>query len=105
MTAPREVAIAQLEKANEVRSRRGRLKLLIAEGRIPVSEVLVREKQFLRNMKVHDLLLATPGLGKVKVDRAFRSLRIPHNTTLAGLSVERKEQLLDWLKEHHGVKI
>ena len=105
MTAPREVAIAQLEKANEVRSRRGRLKLLIAEGRVPVSEVLLRDKRHLRTMKVSDLLKATPGLGEVKVNRALRRLHIAPNATLANLSKENRAELIGWLRAHHGVKI
>ena len=105
MTASREIAIAQLELANEIRSRRRKLKLLIAEGRVPVSEILLRDKRHLRTMKVAEILKATPGLGEVKVDRALRRLHIPPHTTLATLSFERRAALVDWLREHHGVRI
>lgn len=97
---------ANLEKANEVRRDRAKLKRLIAEGRIRLSEVLLVDKQHLYTMRLKDLLLVVPHLGPVKVTYAMRRLRISEHITLENLSMHRREELLDWIaREHPAVRL
>ena len=91
----------RLREANVVRSKRARIKQLMAEGRITLSDVLLVDKCHLRTMKIRDLLLAVPGLGPVKVRRVQRVHQIADFLTLESFSMNRRRELLGWLREHY----
>lgn len=80
--------------ANEVRTYRARLKVDIAEARVDADEVLVGGDPRVQTMKVEDLLIAMPGMGKVKADQIFRRYAISHSKTIGGLSPRQRAQLL-----------
>lgn len=98
----REDLMANLERANVVRSRRARLKEHISAGDLRVSEVLLADKVHLRTMKVADLMLAVPNLGPAKVNSAFRALRISPSVTLENFAHSRRLELLDYLHRRYG---
>ena len=51
-----------------------------------LAEILEDSPAWTQNMKVRVLLLALPGIGPAKADRALNSCQIPHSKTVAGLS-------------------
>lgn len=61
-----EERMRHLQRANEVRSWRAQLKRDLAEGRVNPSQLLAANEDRLASMKVVDLLVAVPGIGKVK---------------------------------------
>jgi hypothetical protein len=91
-----------LEKANTVRTYRAELKKDIAAAREDADAVLVSSDPLLATMKVGDLLLAVPGLGRVKVNYLFRRLGISPSKTVGGLSPRQRGQLLVALRSHRG---
>jgi hypothetical protein len=85
-----------LETANVVRSHRARLKVQIAEGRIEWPELLA--DPMCDTMKLWDVLICLPKLGRVKVNRAFAHCRVSPSKTLAGLTDRQLAQLVEYLR-------
>lgn len=90
-----------LEKADRVRSRRGRIKRLIAEGRITLADVFAADKQHLDTMKVRDLLRAVPGMGEARIKLALRSNRIGELAELQDVSFRRRAELVVWIEQRY----
>lgn len=90
-----------LARADEVRSRRGRIKRLMAEGRITLGEVFAADKEHLATMPVRDLLRSVPGLGEARIRRAMRANSIGHFMELHELSFRRRAELVIWLEQHY----
>ena len=86
-----------LERANQVRVERARLKRELATGRIELAGVLSNPPACAHNAMLRDLLLALPGVGPARVNRALNRCRISDNTTLAGLSDRQRDALLQRL--------
>jgi 5S rRNA maturation endonuclease (ribonuclease M5) len=105
MTAPRAVALVQLDRANEVRAGRKLLKRYVAEGRARLIDALTDDPD-LRGMKLAELLCSAPGLGHTKVDRALRIAQIPSNATIREVSAEQRRHLLEFIaRKHPGVRL
>ena len=92
---------AALEIANEVRSRRSRLKAAMAEGRVRLAEPLLSDDAWLRTIKVRDLLLATPGIGPQKVTRALNTCWVSPTVPLGKTSQKTRLILLAHLAQMH----
>lgn len=90
-----------LRIANEVRERRKELKADLRNGRVVLADVLFSDAAYLRTMKVRDLLLATPGIGKHKANRALQVCWISPTAPLARMSPRSRSILLEWLAEKH----
>ena len=58
-----------LQRANDVRSARAKLKRDLKAGRQPIHELLLDPPEYLETAKVFDLLLAVPKYGRVKVNK------------------------------------
>lgn len=94
-----------LQRANEVRCWRAALKREIKAAGKPrhdrpggVAETLRRlraeqDDPRIRTMKVIDLLLATPGVGKVKAGKLMQICRISPSKTLGGMSARQRAEL------------
>lgn len=82
-----------LERANEIRTRRSRLKREIAAGRVMARDVLLDPPWWADTMKVVDLLLAVPKVGRVKVDRTLFRCRVSPSKTLGDLSERQRFEL------------
>jgi hypothetical protein len=80
-----------LKRANEIRTRRARLKRDLKAGRIDPPE-------FLATAKVFDLLLAVPKYGRVKVNRILTHCRISPSKTIGGLSQRQRHELVSYLR-------
>ncbi len=75
-----------LRQANEIRSRRARLKRELAAGRVRIEDIIAEPPQFARTAKVYELLLALPKVGPAKAARSLRQCRIAPSKTVGGLS-------------------
>lgn len=90
--------LAALEHANEVRSRRAQLKRDLRVGRCVVVELVAEPPAFTDSMKIMDLLLAAPKVGRVKAAKLLRLAGVSPSKTLAGLSPRQRAQLVALLE-------
>ena len=65
-----------LRQANEVRSRRAKLKQHLRQGRVRLEEVLAAPGDYLATTEVFDLLVAAPQIGPVKAARLLTMARV-----------------------------
>ena len=91
-----------LEQANLVRTYRAQLKRDLYAARVDADEVLVSGDPFLETMKAWDLLLAVPGLGRVKLDKWFRRNDISPSKTIGGLSPRQRGRLVVLLRSYRA---
>lgn len=87
-----------LGKANQIRTYRANLKMDIKAGRANIVELLTNPPQKIHTMKVFDLMLAVPKMGRTKVDKLFRTCRISHSKTIEGLSARQRDELVMLLR-------
>lgn len=95
-----EIARANLRLANDVRSRRAKLKRDLAAGRAKLVPVLLNPPPYAAAAKVHELLRAVPGIGEKKADKLMRRV-VPtatHSKTVAGLSDRQRVELVRELR-------
>jgi len=88
-----EQRMAALERANDVRSRRSRLKRNIAGGHVSVLDVIADPPDWALTMKLLDLLLAAPKVGRVKALKLVNVCRISPTKTLGGLSARQRDEV------------
>lgn len=83
-----------LARANEIRSARAREKQRIRrEGLGRALAVLADPPARFETMKVWDLLIVIPGLGRVKVNRMLTVARISPSKTLGGMTERQRAEL------------
>jgi hypothetical protein len=82
-----------LATANVIRSYRSDLKRDIKAGRKHVLEMLVNPPQELLSMKVAELVLATPGVGRVKVNKWMNRSQIAGHKTIGGMTRRQRLEL------------
>lgn len=82
-----------LRRANEIRTKRMTLKRDIAAGRVQVRDLLLQPPTYIETMKVWDLLLAMPKIGRVRVNKALARCRISPSKTVAGLSDRQRDEI------------
>jgi hypothetical protein len=87
-----------LQRANDIRSRRARLKRDLKAGRQPIHELLLDPPEYLETAKVFDLLLAVPKYGRVKVNKILSSCRISPSKTIGGLSQRQRGELVELMR-------
>lgn len=87
-----------LDRANWIRSRRKLLKLDLAAGRVSVLDLLDDPPEYAETMKLYDLLLAVPKLGRVKVNKVLSQCRISPSKTLGGASERQRGEVLGLLR-------
>ena len=88
-----------MKRANEIRSKRARLKRDLKAGRVKFHELLLNPPEYLLTAKVFDMMLAVPKYGRVKVDRALKHCRISPSKTFGGLSDRQRNELVALLKK------
>lgn len=86
--------LESLQKANEHRSLRARLKRDIKAGRVDVSSVIASPPEWAHTMKVMALLLAQPKWGRVKTEKLLNRQDVSPSKTLSGLSPRQRAALL-----------
>ena len=87
-----------LKRANEVRSRRARLKRDLKAGRAQIHALLLDPPDYLQTQKVFELLLAVPKYGRVKANRVLTHCRISPSKTIGGLSQRQRHELVSYLR-------
>jgi hypothetical protein len=87
-----------LKRANEIRTRRARLKRDLKAGRAQIHGLLLDPPEYLATAKVFDLLLAVPKYGRVKVNRILTHCRISPSKTIGGLSERQRNELVSYLR-------
>ncbi|MEX1142405.1 MAG: integration host factor, actinobacterial type [Thermoleophilaceae bacterium] len=87
-----------LKRANEIRTRRARLKRDLKGGRIQIHTLLLDPPDYLATAKAFDLLLAVPKYGRVKVNRILTQCRISPSKTIGGLSERQRNELVSYLR-------
>src|SRR3954447_11074362 len=87
-----------LKRANDIRTRRARLKRDLKAGRTSIHGLLLDPPEFLQTAKVFDLLLAVPKYGRVKVNRILTQCRISPSKTVGGLSERQRNELVTFLR-------
>lgn len=95
--------LAALERANDVRSRRARIKEQIRDSgktgaREQVAELLTEPPPVLDTMKVWDLLIAQPTFGRVKTGKTLGKVRVSPSKTVGGLSPRQRGDLVRLLR-------
>jgi hypothetical protein len=89
-----EQRMQALERANRTRTARAELKRHVRAGRLSASEVLVNPPQYAETMRVLDLLLAIPKIGRVKAMRMLNRHSVAPSKTIGGLSARQRGALL-----------
>ena len=87
-----------LKRANEIRTRRARLKRDLKAGRAQIHGLLLDPPDYLLTAKVFDLLLAVPKYGRVKVNKVLQLCRISPSKTIGGLSPRQRTELVSMLR-------
>src|SRR5213083_1100785 len=87
-----------LKRANDIRTRRARLKRDLKAGRASIHSLLLDPPEYLETAKVFDLLLAVPKYGRVKVNRILTQCRISPSKTVGGLSERQRGELVTFLR-------
>lgn len=86
-----------LRRANDIRSRRAKLKKDLKAGRVNFEELLMNPPEYLLTAKVFDMLLAVPKYGRVKTQRVLNQCRISPSKTIGGLSERQRTELVQLL--------
>jgi hypothetical protein len=87
-----------LQRANDVRVKRAKLKKDLKTGRVRVEEILADPPEYVGTAKVFDMLMAVPKFGRVKAARFLNQCRISQAKTVAGLSERQREELVSLFK-------
>lgn len=87
-----------LERANEVRTYRARLKKNLKAGRITIDQILRNPHRLIETMKIMELMLEMPKYGRVKVSKALTQCRISPSKTIGGLTERQLEDLLSTIR-------
>ena len=87
-----------LQRANDIRTRRARLKRDLKAGRQPIHELLLEPPDYLETAKVFDLLLAVPKYGRVKVNKILTQCKISPSKTVGGLSERQRRELVAFMR-------
>ena len=98
--AGREQAIrdaAALQRANQVRTQRARLKRDLRSGSVSIHRFLLDPPDWLETAKVAEVLLSLPKLGRVKVNKLLTQCRISPTKTFGGLSPRQRDDLIKLL--------
>lgn len=88
-----------LREANRVRKLRAYLKVDIAAGRQEVTAIIVDPPGYAFTMRVFDLLLAVPGVARIKADIILRRARISPSKTLGGMTGRQRAELVRCLPD------
>ena len=92
-----EQRLDALNRANDIRTKRARLKKDLKGGRVKIQELLRNPPDYILTAKVIDMLLAVPKYGRVKVNRILHQCRISPSKTIGGLSERQRNELIGHL--------
>ena len=84
-----------LERANEVRVARAKLKNDLASGDADLAPLIVNPPEFVASAKVVDLLVSLPRIGQVRARQILGRARIAPTKTLGGLTSRQRGELVN----------
>lgn len=87
-----------LEQANKIRTQRKDLKLDLKAGRMEVTGLILDPPEVLSTMKLFDLLISVPKLGRTKVNRILTQCRISPSKTIGGLSARQRGEVVSYMR-------
>lgn len=95
---PAEKAAA-LKKAQEVRSKRSKMRAKLKSGELTLEKVLAAAKddEVIARMKVAYLLESLPRIGRIRSRKLMHDIGIDESRRVQGLGVRQKEALLERL--------
>lgn len=82
-----------LDRANAIRSYRAELKRDVKYRRRAVRDVLLGRDAMVETMKVVELLLAAPKVGRTKANKILAQSKISYSKTVGGLSDRQRREL------------
>lgn len=85
--------LAALQRANDVRSARARLKRDLKAGRRDFLALVMSPPEYLLTAKVWDLLLEVPRYGRVRVNKVFVRAEISPSKTFGGITDRQRAKL------------
>jgi hypothetical protein len=91
-----------LEEGNRIRSLRAQFKKDVKNGKRSVIEILLTDpvpKDF-ATMRVVEMMLPLPKLGRVKIQKMLVEARISPSKTAAGLTARQRRELASWLVKY-----
>lgn len=86
--------MSALGNANEIRTYRANLKRDVKAGHRSIVDLLTDPPSKLQTMKIQDLLMSAPKMGRVKVDKLLRTCRISPSKTVGGMSERQRNEIL-----------
>jgi hypothetical protein len=87
-----------LQRANEIRSRRAKLKRDLKAGKAKVEVILRDPPDYVLSAKAFDMILAVPKYGRVKANKILTQCRISPSKTIGGLSARQRAELVAQLR-------
>lgn len=87
-----------LKRANEIRTKRAKLKKDLKAGRITIHGLILDPPEWLATAHLFDFLLAVPKYGRVKVNRILVQTRISPSKTVGGLSERQRREVVSYLR-------
>lgn len=87
-----------LQRANEIRTERAKLKRDLRAGTLSIDSLLLSPPEVLATAKVVELLLAVPKYGRVKANKVLQQCRISPSKTVGGLSERQRAELVTLLR-------
>lgn len=97
-----EQRLVALQRANDVRSYRARLKRDLKAGHRDFLALMMNPPEYLLTAKVYDLLMEVPKYGRVRVNKVFSRAEISPSKTFGGISQRQRLKLkaeMDRLEE------
>lgn len=83
-----------LESANEIRTYRANLKKDIKAQRVSIVDLLLNPPDEIETMKIFDLLLVVPKMGRVKANKVLLQCRISPSKTIGGMSERQRDEVI-----------
>jgi hypothetical protein len=96
----RDQRMEALQRANDIRVRRARLKKDLKDGRVKIESILNSPPEYVSTAKVFDILMAVPKFGRVKAARFLNQCRISQSKTVGGLSERQRAELVGLFARH-----
>jgi hypothetical protein len=91
--------MAALKRANEIRTKRAKLKRDLRSGRTNPQALLLSPPEYVLTAKVSEMLMAVPKYGHVKVNKILTQCRISPSKTIGGLSPRQRAELVSYLRK------
>ena len=87
-----------LNKANEIRTKRAKLKRDLKAGKVQIQKLLLDPPEYVLSAKAFDMILAVPKYGRVKANKILSQCRISPSKTIGGLSERQRAELVHMLQ-------